>query len=140
MAAFVLDASVAIAWCFPGDPTEDTPYSRHILQELASSDAIVPEIWAFEIANSIFVSYSKRKRITEQQIKEYLELLRALPIHVETQDLWLNVELESLARRQNLAAYDVAYLALAQRKGLPLATSDAALRQAAMTEGITVLG
>ena len=44
MAAFVLDASVAIAWCFPDDPTEDTPYSRRILQELASSDAIVPEI------------------------------------------------------------------------------------------------
>ena len=140
MAAFVLDASVAIAWCFPGDPTEDTPYSRHILQELASSDAIVPEIWAFEIANSIFVSYSKRKRISELQIKEYLDLLRALPIHVEAQNLWLNVELESLARRQNLAAYDVAYLALAQRKGLPLATSDAALRQAAMAEGIKVLG
>ena len=140
MAAFVLDASVAIAWCFPGDPTEDTPYSRHILQELTSHDAVVPEIWAFEIANSIFVSYSKRKRITEQQIKEYLDLLRALPIHVETQNLWLNIELETLARRQNLAAYDVAYLALAQRKGLPLATSDAALRQAAMTEGIKVLG
>ena len=67
-------------------------------------------------------------------------MLRALPIHVETLDLRLNVELESLARRQNLAAYDVAYLALAQRKGLPLATSDAALRQAAMAEGITVLG
>ena len=140
MAALVLDASVAIAWCFPGDPTEDTPYSRSILKELTSTDAIIPEIWAFEIANSIFVSYSKRKRISEQQIKEYLDLLRALPIHVETQNLWLNIELESLARRQNLAAYDVAYLGLAQRKGLPLATSDAALRQAAIAEGIKVLG
>lgn len=53
MVAFVLDASVAISWCFPGDPTEDTPYSRRILQELVSNDAVVPEIWAFEIANSI---------------------------------------------------------------------------------------
>ena len=50
MAAFVLDASVAISWCFPGDPTEDTPYSRRVLSELAVNDAIVPEIWAFEIA------------------------------------------------------------------------------------------
>jgi len=47
MAAFVPDASVAISWCFPGDPTEDTPSSRRILQELASNDAVVAEIRAF---------------------------------------------------------------------------------------------
>jgi len=110
MAAFILDASVAISWCFPGDPTEDTPYSRRVLKELLVNDAIVPEIWAFEIANNIFVSYRKRKRISEQQITEYLGLLRALPIRVEAQSLWANVDLESLARRQNIAAYDAAYL------------------------------
>jgi predicted nucleic acid-binding protein len=140
MAAFVLDASVAISWCFPGNPTEDTPYSRRVLNELAINDAIVPEIWAFEIANSIFVSYSKRKRITEQQIHEYLDLLKALPIRVEMQSLWANVDLESLARRQNLAAYDAAYLDLALRTNLVLATSDDPLRQAAIAEGIAVLG
>jgi len=110
MPAFILDASVAISWCFPGDPTEDTPYSRRVLKELVTNDAIVPEIWAFEIANNIFVSYRKRKRISEQQITEYLGLLRALPIRVEAQSLWANVDLESLARRQNIAAYDAAYL------------------------------
>jgi predicted nucleic acid-binding protein len=140
MAAFVLDASVAISWCFPGDPTEDTPYSRRVLSELAVNDAIVPEIWAFEIANSIFVAYSKRKRITELQIHEYLELLKALPIRVEAQNLWANVDLESLARRQNLAAYDAAYLDLALRTNLVLATSDDPLRQAAIAEGIALLG
>jgi len=140
MAAFVLDASVAISWCFPGDPAEDTPYSRRVLSELAVNDAIVPEIWAFEIANSIFVAYSKRKRITEQQIHEYLELLKALPIRVEAQSLWANVDLESVARRQNLAAYDAAYLDLALRANLVLATSDDLLRQAAIAVGIEVLG
>ena len=139
MAAFVLDASAAISWCFPGDPAEDTPYSRRVLSELVVNDAIVPEIWAFEIANSIFVAYSKRKRITEQQIHEYLELLKALPIRVETHSLWANVDLESLARRQNLAAYDAAYLDLALRTNLVLATSDDPLRQAAIAEGIAVL-
>src|SRR5580658_9702910 len=104
MAPFVLDASVAISWCFPGDPTENTPYSRAILKRLAVDDAIVPEIWAFEIANNIFVSYSRRKRITDQQVREYLDLLKALPIRVEAQSLWANVDLESLARRRNLAA------------------------------------
>jgi predicted nucleic acid-binding protein len=111
-----------------------------VLSELAVNDAIVPEIWAFEIANSIFVAYSKRKRITEQQIREYLELLKALPIHLEARSLWANVDLESLARRQNLTAYDAAYLDLALRTNLVLATSDGSLRQAAIAQGIALLG
>jgi len=76
------------------------------------------------------------KRITEQQIREYLDLLKALPIRVETQNLWANVDLESLARRQNIAAYDAAYLDLARRSNLPLATSDDPLKQAAIAEGV----
>jgi predicted nucleic acid-binding protein len=137
--AIVLDASVAISWCFPGDPSEDSPYSRRVLNELLVNDAVVPEIWAFEIANSIFVSHNKRNRITEQQIREYLDLLKALPIQVESQGLWANVELESLARRQNLTAYDVAYLHLALRTGFPLASTDGPLRKAALAAGIAVL-
>jgi predicted nucleic acid-binding protein len=139
MPEFVLDASVAISWCFPGDPAEDTPYSRSVLSELIVSDAVVPEIWAFEIANNIFVSHSKRKRIDEQQIGEYLLLLKALPIRVESQTLWTNIQLESVARRWDLAAYDAAYLALALRRGLPLATSDVGLRQKAIDAGIQIL-
>jgi len=139
MEAFVLDASVAISRCFPGDPTENTPYSQSILKRLAVDDALVPEIWAFEIANSVFVSYSKRKRITEQQIREYLDLLKALPIRVEAQALWKNVDLESLARRRDLAAYDVAYLRLAKSINLPLATSDGPLKEAAMAEGVALI-
>jgi predicted nucleic acid-binding protein len=105
----------------------------------AVDDAIVPEIWAFEIANSIFVSYNRRKRITEQQILEYLGLLNALPIRVEAQSMVENIDLESLARRHDLAAYDVAYLHLAQRKKVPIATTDGPLRDAALAKGITVI-
>jgi predicted nucleic acid-binding protein len=139
MARFVLDASIAISWCFPGDPTENTPYSRAILKRLAVDDAIVPEIWPFEIANSTFVSFSRRNRITERQIHEYLDLLKALPIRLETQNLWTNVDLEALARRGNLAAYDAAYLHLAKRSNLALATSDGPLREAAMAEGVATI-
>jgi hypothetical protein len=53
MAAFVLDASVAISWCFPSDSSENTPYNRAVLEHIAEADAVVPEIWAFEIANGI---------------------------------------------------------------------------------------
>jgi len=139
MAAFVLDASVAISWCFPGNPSEDTPYSRRALKDLAINDAVVPEIWAFEIANSIFVSFSKRKRISEQQITEYLSLLKALPIRVESRNHWSNIDLESLARRRNIAAYDAAYLELALRNNLALATLDESLQHAAIAEGIPVI-
>ena len=137
MDAFVLDASVAISWCFPGDPTEDTPYTRRILSTLAVRDAVVPEVWPFEIANTLFVSFNRRKRITEGQIKEYL--VTALPIRVEAGDLWANVRLESRARTWNLPANDAAYLDLALRKHFPLATTDHDLRKVALAECIEVL-
>ena len=114
MAEFVLDSSVAISWCFPGDPSEDTPYSRAVLEAMVTRDAIVPDIWAFEIANNIFVSHNRRKRITEREMREYLTLLKALPIRLEAQPLWANVELESYARAWDLSAYDAAYLMLAK--------------------------
>jgi predicted nucleic acid-binding protein len=136
--ALVLDASVAISWCFPGDSTEDTPFSRRVLDELAESDAVVPEIWAFEVANAIFVASMKRGRITEQQVQVYLRLLKALPIRVEPQAIWANLDLEALARMRNIAAYDAAYLDLARRTGLPLATSDGPLKAAASAAGITL--
>ena len=139
MPVFVLDASIAVSWCFPGDSTEDTLYSRHILALLTTHDAIVPEIWAFEVANSIFVSFTKRRRITEQQIKEYLQLLKALPVSAEARDLWSTVDLEAVSRKWNLTPYDAAYLDLAIRKGLPLATTDAGLKKVAAAEGIAIL-
>lgn len=139
MAKFVLDASIAFSWCFPGDPTEDTPYSRRILLKLASDDAVVPAIWAFEIANIIYVAFNKRKRITQKQLDEYLQRLKALPIRVEPRDLWTNISLESLARKWNITAYDAAYLELALNKGIPLATTDDDLKKVAVAEGIQVL-
>ena len=139
MAEFVLDASVAFSWCFPGDPAEDTPYSRRILSRLATDDALVPEIWGFEIANIFFVAFNRRKRINQRQIDEYLMRLKALPIRVELNDVWANIALESQARKWNLPAYDAAYLELALRKKLPLATADDDLRKAAEVEGIKVL-
>jgi hypothetical protein len=53
MEAFVLDASVTISWCFPKDPTENTPYSRAILQQIEQADVGVPEIWAAALAEGV---------------------------------------------------------------------------------------
>jgi predicted nucleic acid-binding protein len=106
---------------------------------LETHDAVVPGIWAFEIANSIFVSFSKRKRITERQIEEYLQRLKALPISLEPREIWSTVNLEASARKWNLTPYDAAYLDLALRRRLPLATADDDLKKVAITEGIEVL-
>jgi hypothetical protein len=89
MATFALDASVALSLCFPNDPAENTSYSRAVLRRLEEIDAIVPEIWPFEIANGIFVSSSRRKRITEPDIRDYIDLLESLPIRVERSE-WLD--------------------------------------------------
>jgi predicted nucleic acid-binding protein len=139
MTEFVLDASIAISWCFPSDPTEDTPYSRRVLRELIVKDAVVPEIWAFEIANNIFVSHNRRRRIEDRQVDEYLQLLRVLPIRVNVQSWQDNVALEAVARRWNLAAYDAAYLSLALTRDLPLAKSDAVLKAKAIELGVAIL-
>ena len=134
--SFVLDASVAISWCFPDDPTENTSYTQAILDLLEDADAVVPEIWPFEIANSIFVSFNRRKRIGEDQVKKYIDLITSLPIRVESRSWIENLSLEYLARKHDLAAYDVAYLALAKSQRLALATTDAALKKAAQFEGV----
>ena len=139
MASFVLDASIAVSWCFPGDASEDTPYSRHILALLATQDAIVPQIWGCEIANCIFVSFSKRKRITLPQIENFLWRLQALPITMEPRDVWAIVALEESARKWRLTPYDAAYLELADRRAMPLATTDAGLKDAALADGVEVL-
>jgi predicted nucleic acid-binding protein len=138
MEAFVLDASVALSWCFPNDPSENTLYSRTILLRMEDADAVVPEIWAFEIANGIFVAHAKRKKIDESEIAEYIELLKSLPIRVVRGEWLDHIALEVLARKHNLPAYDVAYIDLALREKLPLATSDEALKWAALAEGTTV--
>ncbi len=87
----------------PAIRAENTPYSRPILQQIEETDAVVPEIWAFEIANGIFVAHSKRKRITEADIAEYVKLLESLPIRVVSRDWRDIIALESLARKHNLA-------------------------------------
>lgn len=124
---------------FPAIRPEDTPYSRRILSKLKMDDAIVAGVWAFEIANVIFIAFTKRKRVDQQQIDEYLTRLRALPIRTEHNDLWANIALESQARKWNLPVYDAAYLDLALRKRLPLATADDDLRKTAQVARIEVL-
>ena len=136
MNRFVLDNSVVMAWYFEDEAND---YTAEILQSLAESEALVPTIWPLEVANVLLVG-ERKGRSTEARTSRFIALLDALPIRVDaaTSQLALSGIL-TLAREQRLSAYDAAYLDLAMREGVSLATQDKALRRAAAACGVELL-
>src|ERR1041385_8816355 len=127
MSPFVVDASITLSWCFLDETTQ---YSRGVLAVLQNTYAVVPALWPFEIANGLAIA-ERRKRISQEQIAEFLEILRKLPIQVERQvAVWLCQAITQLARAHRLTAYDAAYLDLAHRERLQLSTLDSDLQDA----------
>jgi predicted nucleic acid-binding protein len=133
----VLDASVTLAWCFP---EESTAYSEGVLDVLASGgEAVTPAIWPFEVANGLLVA-ERRKRITIAQVTSVLQRIADLPIAIDPTRMDRAFGSILLAARdQNLTEYDAAYLELALREGVPLASLDGRLRQAARTTGAALV-
>lgn len=133
----VMDASVTLAWAFED---ETDPYSEAVLESLVEVEALVPAIWALEVGNALVVA-ERRRRSTQAATVQFLDLLWQLPISVAPdRPEQILSEILALAREQRLSAYDAAYLQLAMRRGLPLATNDATLRQAAARAGVPVYG
>ena len=135
MTDLVLDASVALTWCFKN---EATAAADRVLERLAAQAASVPAIWHLEIANVLALS-ERRGRITSAGSAEFIELLETLEIVVdeETPSRALARVLD-LAREERLTAYDAAYLELAMRLGIPLASKDGDLCDAAERLGVSV--
>jgi predicted nucleic acid-binding protein len=133
---FVIDASVALAWCFDD---EATAASRALLDRFGQERAEVPSLWHLELANALALS-ERRRRITAARVSEFIDLIDGLPIVVdpETPARALGAVL-ALARREGLSAYDASYLELAMRRGVPLATKDGPLAQAAQRVGVSLL-
>jgi predicted nucleic acid-binding protein len=130
---FVVDASVTLSWHLDDEPNA---YSDKILGRLASESALVPRLWCLEIANGLLIA-ERRGRITAAHSSHVHQALANLPITAD--DLSLDLALGSIlsvARFQNLSAYDASYLELAMRGGLPLATLDEKLRTAAVAAGV----
>jgi predicted nucleic acid-binding protein len=134
---FVLDASVALAWCFAD---ESSPYTEAVLNRLASGgEAIVPAIWPFEVTNALLVA-ERRKRVTVAQVTSVLDRIASLPIALDPSrvDRAFGPILLA-ARSEKLTEYDAAYLELALRESSPLATLDAELRRAARDTGVALI-
>ena len=133
MTKFVLDASVALSWCFAD---EENPYARMVLHMLREADAIVPTIWPLEIANALVVA-ERRRRLKPTETSRFLSLIEGLDIVMDPgTPSHAFGETLSLARRHGLSAYDAAYLELAVRDALPLATLDGDLKNAARKLGL----
>jgi len=123
-ARFVVDASVTMAWCFENEGGE---LALLALNALADGEALVPAIWTLEVANVLLVA-ERRGRLMQADSEQFLALLAKLPIAIDTTGTGaISEQILGLGREYGLSSYDAAYLELAMREGLQLATGDTKL-------------
>jgi len=132
--AFVLDASVTISWFFPD---EQHPDASEAWRRSATEEVSVPLHWWFEVRNTLLLG-ERRGRISERHTSIALDRLSRLPIIIAPRPN--DVDVLALARRHRLTFYDAAYLELAQREQMDLATLDLQLATAARREHVEVIG
>lgn len=133
---FVLDCSITVAWLFED---ESTPQTDELLDRLKDSGALVPALWRLELGN-VLTRAERLKRITAAQIADYLDLLDRSPIVTDTEtESRAFREILTLARSEGLTTYDAAYLELAVRRRLSLATLDKELIRAAHRVQVSTL-
>ena len=131
---FVLDSSVTMAWFFQDEVAASTD---RLLDELNQDGrALVAMHWALEVSNTLLTA-ERHKRCSVADSTHFLNILNALPIEVDPETTSnAGTTTLALARNQNLTVYDGAYLELAMRRHLPLATLDKDLRAAAKKVGV----
>jgi predicted nucleic acid-binding protein len=135
---FVLDASVSAVWALSG---ESHPLAEKILDRWGNASgnretALVPSVWWFELRNLLVVN-ERRKRLAPDESNAFLKVLGLLPIHTDgDRD---EKAMFNYCRKYQLSFYDAAYLDVAVRNDLPLATLDKALQSAAQAAGISLL-
>ncbi|MGA9624636.1 MAG: type II toxin-antitoxin system VapC family toxin [Bryobacteraceae bacterium] len=138
MSRFVLDNTVTMAWCFTEEATE---FTKTLLSRLSSltDSAVVPALWLYEVANVVELAVRKG-RIPEEKALAFLESLADLPIEVENPSrTQVFVTVRTLAGQYQLTSSDAAYLELAVRHKLPLASLDRAMSRAAVAAGLSTV-
>lgn len=131
MSTFVLDNSVAMRWLLASKKKTDQNYAEVVLQRLNEDEALVPNLWHLEAAN-VLLGAEKNGELELAEVERFITQLECLPITVDS--LTSNQAFSrglNLSRAYNLSSYDAAYLELALREGLPLATLDINLIKAA---------
>lgn len=131
---FVIDNSIVCGWLIE---SQASTYGDAVAQRLLDDLAHAPALWELELTN-VLRTACLRQRLTAQQAQVKLAQVVSLPIEVDRQPV-AAAELLGLALRFGLSAYDAAYLELALRLQLPLATTDTALRDAALASGVGLM-
>ena len=132
MTKVVIDASVALAWCFPDEGNE---YADKVLIALEGISILVPAICALEVTNAILVG-ERAKRLSQPEILHFSMLLQNLSLVQEVQPVDQDLtNVLPLACDHDLSAYAASYLDLSLRHNAPLATLDRKLRKAAQKAG-----
>ncbi|HEV2303086.1 MAG TPA: type II toxin-antitoxin system VapC family toxin [Stellaceae bacterium] len=135
--SLVLDSSATLAWIYAEETTEAI---RRLFDRVAEEGAAVPALWRLEVANGLAVG-ARRGRIAAERGRAALADLAMLDIRVDPHtDAHAWGTTFELAERFRLTVYDAAYLELAQRRALALATLDASLRRAGAAVGVSLLG
>jgi len=135
--SLVLDSSATLAWIYSDEVTEGV---RELFDTVADAGAFVPALWRLEVANSLTIAV-RRGRIDAEFRRAALDDLAMLEITTDNQtDTHAWTETLQLADLFRLTLYDAAYLELAHRRGVPLATLDEDLSAAALALGLHVLG
>lgn len=131
MMDFVLDNSVSMRWLLESEKSSDQKYAETVLNSLVAADALVPNLWHLEATN-VLLGAEKRREVEAGEIERFISQLENLPLHVDpsTSRQAFNRTM-ALSRIYKLSSYDAAYLELAMREGIPLATLDKNLRKAA---------
>jgi predicted nucleic acid-binding protein len=135
--SFVVDNSIALAWCFEDEHTQPI---MDLLDRVAETGAVAPCLWPLEALNGLLMA-ERRKRLDGRRRQRLAGFLRGLPVTLDTEtadQAWSATA--RLAERYRLTLYDAAYLELAQRRKLPLATLDDDLIKAGKVLGMTLLG
>ena len=132
--AFVLDASVTLSWLLDD---EEHPAALRAQTMAATQPAHVPAIWWFEVRNALLVQ-ERRGRLTPRDTMDALRVLARIRIEPDRDPR--EAAVLDLARQHRLTVYDAAYLELARREHLPLATLDRRLAAAARAEDVALIG
>lgn len=136
MTRFVIDASVTIAGLSPDEAHHG---SRELVERAIVDGAVAPALWPFEVANILTLKFRRGLISAESRSLAFLSI-RDLKMTIEASDL-NSVAFDrmiALADTHRLTVYDAAYLEVALRLSLPLASLDRALVSAARAEGVAI--
>ena len=136
MNRFVVDCSVTMAWHFED---ESNSYADKVLGSLGISEALTPAVWTLEVSNVLLVG-EKRGRTTSAKSRRFVALIRSLPIRVvDHSPARVFDDVLGLGRDRNLTSYDAAYLDLARRLEMPIASINRRITRAAKRLGVPSL-